>query len=115
MTGTDLSGAHVYAGFSVHHELELFVQAGFTPLEALQAATRNPGVFLGEGSLWGTVETGKIANLVLLEDNPLKDIRNTQKINAVFVNGNYLSKQKLQSLLAGAEAAASAAPRTPED
>ena len=104
MTGTDLSGAHVYAGFSVHHELELFVQAGFTPLEALQSATRNPGIFLGEGNLWGTVETGRIANLVLLEDNPLKDIRNTQKINAVFLNGNYLPKQKLQSLLAGAEA-----------
>jgi imidazolonepropionase-like amidohydrolase len=106
MTGTDLSGAYVFAGFSIHHELEMFVRAGFTPLEALQAATRNPAAFLGESRSSGTVEIGRIANLVLLEASPLQDIRNTQKINAVILNGTYLSKEKLESLLAAAEAAA---------
>jgi hypothetical protein len=106
MTGTDLSGAYVFPGFSVHHELELFVQAGFTPLEALQAATRNPAIYLGELSSSGTIEKGKIANLVLLDANPLVDIRNTQRIQAVFLNGKYLSRSDLDHLLAKAEAAA---------
>jgi hypothetical protein len=106
MTGTDLSGAYVFAGFSVHHEMELLVRAGLTPLEALQASTRNPAIFLGEEKSSGTVEVGKIANLVLLEANPLTDIRNTQRINAVIVKGQYLSKQRLQSLLDQAAAAA---------
>jgi Amidohydrolase family len=106
MTGTDLSNAYVFAGFSVHHEMELLVKAGLTPLEALQAGTRNPSIFLGEAKTAGTVEAGKIANLVLLEANPLDDIRNTQRINAVVLKGQYLSKQKLQSLLDQAAAAA---------
>ena len=106
MTGTDLSGAYVFAGFSVHHEMELLVQAGFTPLEALQAATRNPALFLGEENVEGTVEPGKAANLVLLDADPLKDIRNTQRIDAVVLNGTYLPKAKLHSLLAEAETSA---------
>jgi len=106
MTGTDLSGAYVFAGFSVHHEMELLVRAGLTPLEALQAATRNPAIFLGTDNSEGTVEVGKIANLILLEANPLEDIRNTQRINAVIVKGQFLSKQKLKNLLDQAAAAA---------
>jgi len=106
MTGTDLGGAYVFAGFSVHHEMELLVRAGLTPLEALQAATRNPAIFLGEEKLAGTIEVGKIANLVLLEASPLEDIRNTKRINAVILKGRYLSNQKLQTLLDQAEAAA---------
>jgi len=106
MTGTDLSGAYVFAGFSLHHELEMFVQAGFTPVEALQAATRNPAIFLGELSSLGTVARGKIANLVLLEANPLQDIRNVQRINAVVLNGRYLPKEALQRMLADVEASA---------
>lgn len=105
MTGTDLSGAYVFAGFSLHHELELFVQAGFEPMEALQAATRNPAIFLGELSSQGTVERGKIANLVLLEANPLENIRNTQRIDAVVLDGRYLPKETLQRMLADVEAA----------
>ena len=103
MTGTDLSGAYVFAGFSVHHELELFVQAGLLPLEALQSATRNPAIFLGQIDSLGTVESGKIANLVLLDANPLEDIRNTRKIRAVVLNGKYLSYETLQKLLADAK------------
>jgi imidazolonepropionase-like amidohydrolase len=106
MAGTDLSNAYVFAGFSLHDELALFVQAGFTPLEALQTATRNPPLFLGESKSLGTVERGKFADLVLLEANPLADIRNSSRINAVILNGRYLAKDELQRMLAAAEAAA---------
>jgi Amidohydrolase family len=99
LTGTDLSIPYIFPGFSVHDELALLVEAGFTPLQALQAATRNPAIFLGELSSHGTVESGKLANLVLLEANPLEDIRNTQRINAVFLRGRYFSKQELQQML----------------
>ena len=105
MTGTDLSIPYTFAGFSLHDELGLFVQAGLTPMEALQAATRNPAVFLGELSSQGTIERGKIANLVLLDANPLENIRNTRRINAVVLNGKYLPKEALQKMLADVEAA----------
>ena len=106
MAGTDLGGAYVFPGFSLHHELELLVQAGFTPMEALQTATRNPAIFLGESASQGTIEKGKLANLVLLDANPLEDIRNTQKINAVVINGRFLSRDELNKMLAEAESAA---------
>lgn len=106
MTGTDLSIPYTFAGYSVHDELALFVQAGLTSMKALQAATRNPAVFLGELSSHGTIELGKTANLVLLDANPLENIRNTQRINAVVLNGKYLPKEALQRMLADAEGAA---------
>ena len=103
MAGTDLGTAYIYPGFSLHDELTLFVEAGFTPLEALKAATRNPAEFLGLLDSLGTVEKGKIADLVLLNANPLEDIRNTQKIEAVVVNGRFLDRKELDQLLAKAE------------
>ena len=105
MTGTDLGIPYTFAGFSLHDELGLFVQAGLTPMEALQAATRNPAVFLDELSSQGTIERRKIANLVLLDANPLEDIRNTERISAVVLNGKYLPKEELQKMLADIEAA----------
>ncbi|MDQ3917004.1 MAG: amidohydrolase family protein [Acidobacteriota bacterium] len=106
MAGTDVGGPYTYYGFSLHDELALFVEAGFTPLEALQAATRNPARFLGESDSQGTVERGKLANLVLLEADPLENIRNTRLVNAVVLNGRYLPKEALQKMLADVEAAA---------
>jgi hypothetical protein len=106
MAGTDVSNPYVYPGFSLHDELVLFVKAGFTPMEALQTATRNPAKFLGMLDSLGTVEKGKFADLVLLDANPLDDISNTQQIGAVIVNGTYLTKESLQKMLAKAEAAA---------
>ncbi len=105
MSGTDVGGAYTYYGFSLHDELALLVEAGFTPMEALQAATRNPARFLGEVNWSGTVERGKIADLVLLEANPLENIRNTQSINAVVLNGRYLSKETLGRMLGEVEIA----------
>ena len=80
--------------------------AGFTPLEALQTATLNPAQFLGMEDRLGTIEKDKLADLVLLDANPLDDIRNTQKIAAVIVNGRYLPRAELDKMLAGVEAVA---------
>jgi imidazolonepropionase-like amidohydrolase len=106
MAGTDVSSAWVFPGFSLHDELALFVEAGLTPMEALQAATRGPAEFLGELSSRGTIERGKVADLVLLDANPLEDIRNSRRIRAVVRNGRYLSKDALQEMLAHVEGAA---------
>ncbi len=106
MAGTDLGTNHIYPGFSLHDELALLVEAGLTPMQALQTATRNPADFLGLSDSVGTVGEGKIADLVLLDANPLRDIRNTQKIRGVVLNGQYLDRAQLDRLLAQAEAAA---------
>jgi len=111
MAGTDTAaGVHVFPGFSLHEELEYFVKAGFTPLEALQTATRNPARFLGKTSDLGAVQTGKLADLIVLDSNPLDDIRNTRKIYAVILAGRLFSRQQLDSMLREVEAAAAASP-----
>ncbi len=99
LAGTDLPNSWVFPGFSLHEELELLVQAGLSPLEALQAATLNPARYLEQEDEYGTVETGKRADLVLLEANPLEDIRNTRRIAAVVVAGKLLQKNHLETLL----------------
>lgn len=106
LTGSDFAGkeAGIRPGFDLHGELDLFVKAGMTPIEALQAATRNPAKWLNLLDSFGTVEKGKIADLVLLEANPLDDISNTRKIAAVVVGGRLLLKQSLEKVLAEAEA-----------
>jgi len=88
LAGTDTSpGTPALPGTSLHDELELLVESGFTPMEALQAATRNPARYLGKLQDLGTIEPGKLADLVLLDANPLDDIRNTRKINMVVLRG----------------------------
>jgi imidazolonepropionase-like amidohydrolase len=99
LAGTDTAaGVRVYPGFSLHEELELLVQAGLTPMEALQAATRNAGKYLGIADT-GTIEKGKRADLVLLDANPLQDIKNTRKIQSVVLAGRYFSRADLDHLL----------------
>jgi imidazolonepropionase-like amidohydrolase len=93
-------------GFSLHDELANFVEAGFTPLESLQTATSNPAKFLGIEASSGSVESGKIADLVLLAANPLTDIRNTQKINFVMAHGRLFDRAALDRILMQVEAAA---------
>lgn len=105
LAGTDLGNPYVYPGFSLHDELVLLVEAGLTPLAALQTATVNPAKFLGKENELGTIEKGKFADLILLDANPLEDIKNTTKIAAVVANGRYLAKTDLQKLLSDAEAA----------
>jgi imidazolonepropionase-like amidohydrolase len=110
MAGTDTAaGIHIFPGFSLHQELALFVEAGLTPMQALQTATLNPAKFLGTTADMGTVEKGKIADLVLLDANPLEDINNTRKIQAVVLAGRYFSRAQLDEMLHGVEVAAAAA------
>jgi imidazolonepropionase-like amidohydrolase len=106
LAGTDTFNAYCFPGFSVHDELELFVQAGFTPLEAIQTATLNPARYLGLSGSLGTIEKGKIADLILLEANPLDNVGNTRKIAGVVANGRYLPKESLQRMLETVEAIA---------
>jgi tetratricopeptide (TPR) repeat protein len=99
IAGTDVANPYCFPGFSLHNELSLFVQAGLTPLEALQTATYNAAEFLGQLDSLGTVEAGKIADLVLLDANPLEDISNTRKISAVVVGGKYYPRASLDEML----------------
>jgi len=107
MAGTDAApGVYIMPGFSLHDELANLVEAGFTPMEALQAATSNPAKFLGIESSLGSIEPGKIADLVLLRADPLVDIQNTQKISAVIANGRTFDRESLDNLLKQVETAA---------
>ncbi len=87
LAGTDFGDPFLYPGASLHDELAELVASGLTPMEALQAATRNAAAFFGTLDSLGTVERGKVADLVLLEADPLADIRNTQRIGAVVIHG----------------------------
>ena len=107
LAGTDTpAGVHIFPGYSLHEELQRFVAAGFTPLEALQTATINPARFFGIEDQLGAVEKGKLADLVLLSANPLDDIANTQKIAGVIVNGRYFYRAELDKMLGRVETAA---------
>jgi imidazolonepropionase-like amidohydrolase len=99
MAGTDTTAPFVFPGSSLHEELALLVQAGLTPMQALQAATRRPAEFLGKQQTQGTIETGKSADLLLLDANPLQDIHNTEKIRAVILRGKLLDRNFLDELL----------------
>ena len=106
LAGTDTAaGVRVYPGFSLHDELELLVRAGLTPMEALQAATLNAGKYLDLPDT-GTIEKGKRADLVLLDSNPLVDIKNTRTIQSVVLAGRYFSRTDLDHLLHQVEEAA---------
>jgi imidazolonepropionase-like amidohydrolase len=107
LAGTDAApGIYIMPGFSLHDELANFVEAGFTPMESLQTATSNPVKFLGMESSLGSIEPGKIANLVLLTANPLDDIHNTRRISAVIVSGHLFERSELDRTLARVETSA---------
>lgn len=106
LAGTDAGDPYAVPGASLHEELAALVDAGLTPMEALQAATRNPAQYLDREPDFGTIETGKRADLVLLRANPLEDIRNTRQIAAVVLHGRWLDRTTLDALLAQARVAA---------
>ena len=107
MAGTDLAAPNVFPGSSLHEDLAFLVQAGLTPMQALQAATKSPAEFLGKIQTQGTIEPGKTADLALLDADPLDDIHNTRKIRAVIVHGTILDRAALDALLAAEEKFAS--------
>jgi len=99
LAGTDLGNPFVVAGFSLHDELSNFVECGFTPLQSLQTATLNPAIFLDRLADFGTVSENKIANLVILDKNPLESINNSTSVNAVIQRGEFYCREKLDNLL----------------
>jgi imidazolonepropionase-like amidohydrolase len=101
LAGTDVGVPLQVPGISLHVELERLVEAGLTPLEALQTATVNPARVLEMADSLGTVEPGKLADLVLLDANPLADISNTQRIRAVIADGRLYRRADLDRLLRG--------------
>ncbi|HEY2461127.1 MAG TPA: amidohydrolase family protein [Candidatus Acidoferrum sp.] len=106
LVGSDSLDPFVIPGDSLHQELSELVRAGLTPAEALQAATRGAAQFLGREKDFGSIEKGKRADLVLLAANPLENIANTRKIDAVIRNGKYLDRVALDKLLDDAKSAA---------
>jgi hypothetical protein len=114
LAGSDSPEWLLLYGFTLHRELERLVRAGLAPYQALEAATRNPAEWLGVLDEAGTVEVGKRADLVLLEANPLEDIRNTTRIEGVVVGGHWLARADLTALLERAASILSKAPLRPE-
>jgi imidazolonepropionase-like amidohydrolase len=102
LAGTDTPNPYTYPGFSLPEELQLLVVAGFSPKEVLELSTRRAAEFLGVNHDLGSVEQGKIANLVLLDANPLTDIGNTKRVRAVIIRGRMLDRAKLDELLTDA-------------
>lgn len=93
--GTDTGNPYVFPGFSVHLELELLVRAGLTPMEALEAATRRAAEMLGAQREFGTVQTGRRADLLILARNPLEDIRHTRSLETVIAAGRLVDRGAL--------------------
>ncbi|MFI5733719.1 amidohydrolase family protein [Kribbella sp. NPDC051587] len=110
LAGTDTGTPYSVPGFALHDELEHLVAAGATPRQALYAATAEPARFLGRAAELGTVEAGKIADLVVLDADPLTDIRNTRKIHSVVTRGRVIGPAARTKMLADVEAAVQAPP-----
>lgn len=108
LMGSDSLDTFVFPGESLHKEMAELVRAGFTPGEALDAATRGAARFLKREQDFGAVAAGHVADLVILDANPLENIANTRKINAVVRGGSYLDRAALDHLLAEAKNAAAA-------
>jgi imidazolonepropionase-like amidohydrolase len=106
LVGSDSLDPFVFPGESLHKELGELVRAGFSPGEALRSATLGAVRFLNKEGNFGTIEKGKVADLVMLSANPLDNVANVRKIDAVILGGKYLDRAAIDRLLAGAKAAA---------
>jgi imidazolonepropionase-like amidohydrolase len=110
IAGTDGVGeGKLLPGFGLQYELELLAQAGLTPMQVIQAATINAARALKKDAELGSIEAGKLADLVILSASPLLDIRNTSKIDSVMLGGRLLDRKALDEMLAHVEAAANGA------
>lgn len=109
VAGTDAGDTYVFPGFAIHDELAELVRAGLTPTDALRSATIDAALFSGKGRDYGSIEVGKVADMIVLDANPLTDIRNTGEISGLFFNGQYLDRAALEELLAFAEQQAGSA------
>lgn len=99
LAGTDCLNPYCFPGFSLHDELDLLVQAGLNPAQAIEAATLNPARYMKQEKLWGSIEKGKRADVVLLNRNPLEEIRNTTSIESVIQGGRLFERVELDAIL----------------
>lgn len=102
IAGTDSGAPTIGPGCSLHDELQLIRAAGLTPLQTLQAATRTPAHLFPRLAHTGEIRRGALANIVLLDANPLDDISNTRRIRAVVAGGRYLDRDALDAMLSAA-------------
>jgi len=102
IAGSDVANPYTFPGFSLHDELQLFVKAGMSPAEALCTATINPARMLNKQATMGSVKVGNVADLVLLDANPLVDIKNTTRIASVVQRGRLFSRTEMDSILRNA-------------
>lgn len=100
LLGSDSPQVYNVPGFSIHHELEDMIDAGLSPFEALQTGTTKVAAYFGRSSELGTIETGKAADLVLLDANPLEDIKNAKKVRGVLIRGKWIPKETIDQRLA---------------
>lgn len=99
LLGSDSPQIFNVPGFAIHRELEYLVDAGLTPYEALRTGTVNAAQFLGTEHESGTVEVGRVADLVVLDANPLEDITNSRRVHGVVVDGQWISRQRIDLIL----------------
>ena len=97
LAGSDAPDFLMAMGYTLHRELEALAKAGLSPWQVLATATRNPAEFLGAGNEWGTIAPGRRADFVLLNGNPLDDIRNTTRIEATAIGGRWLGRAELDA------------------
>lgn len=93
--GSDAPTGVNFQGYNMHHELELLVEAGLTPMEALTTATSRAAEMLGEGDVFGTIEPGKRADVLILAADPLSDIRNTRTLETIILDGRIVDRSSL--------------------
>lgn len=103
IAGTDANDTYVFPGFSLHDELQELVVAGLSPIEALQTATINPAEYYNATDEYGSIAVGKVADMILLDANPLSDISNTKQINTLIFRGEVHEREALDLLLEGVE------------
>ena len=101
LLGTDSPQIFSVPGFSVHHEMALWVEVGMTPYQVLEAGTRRVAEYFGAADDFGTIEIGRRADLLLLTANPIDDVANVARRAGVMVNGNWWSEARIQDRLAG--------------
>src|SRR5437660_6910650 len=94
--GTDAPYPGVFQGEAIHHELELLVEAGMTPLQAIRTATHNAAQMMHAEQEWGSLQAGRLANLVIVAGNPTARISDTRKIEMVILNGKILDRARLR-------------------
>ncbi len=114
LAGTDVLNPYCLPGFSLHDELEYLVKAGLTRIDALRAATLNPARFFEATDSLGTIAPKKVADLLLLDADPLADIRNTTRISAVLANGRLYDRAAIDKLLTDAEKLAAGSTPPPQ-